>query len=103
MVENGEFVDIDDDKYQIWTLEANLKSSKTPLVLIHGFGAGSAFWCLNIDALAEDRPVYAIDLLGEFFCLHPNSRFTMPQRGQPMFKLIWPITQYIVSLLTFIL
>ena len=72
LVDNGEFVDIDDDKYQIWTLEANLKSDKTPLVLIHGFGAGSAFWCLNIDALAEDRPVYAIDLLGEFFLFTPN-------------------------------
>lgn len=49
---------------KIWTISLNDKSAKTPLVLLHGLGAGSALWVLNYDSLAKDRPVYAIDLLG---------------------------------------
>ena len=35
-----------------------------PVVLVHGFGGDSDNWLFNIEALAADRPVYAIDLPG---------------------------------------
>jgi abhydrolase domain-containing protein 4 len=52
-----------DDK--IWTLHApNNTQEKTPLLLVHGLGAGIALWVLNLDTFAKNRPVYAIDMLG---------------------------------------
>ncbi|MCB1499794.1 MAG: acetoin dehydrogenase dihydrolipoyllysine-residue acetyltransferase subunit [Bauldia sp.] len=36
----------------------------TPILMIHGFGADLATWMFNQEALAADRPVYAIDLPG---------------------------------------
>lgn len=50
---------------KIWTISLNEESPKTPIVLLHGLGAGAALWCLNLDALASHRPVYAIDILGK--------------------------------------
>ncbi|XP_018007557.1 (Lyso)-N-acylphosphatidylethanolamine lipase [Hyalella azteca] len=48
---------------KVLTYRANTASRNTPLVLLHGFGCPSAFWCLNVDALAEHRPVYFMDML----------------------------------------
>jgi pyruvate dehydrogenase E2 component (dihydrolipoamide acetyltransferase) len=36
----------------------------TPVILIHGFGGDLDNWLFNIDALAENAPVYALDLPG---------------------------------------
>ncbi|XP_023021200.1 (Lyso)-N-acylphosphatidylethanolamine lipase isoform X2 [Leptinotarsa decemlineata] len=49
---------------KIWTISMNTESLKTPLVLLHGLGAGVAMWCLNLDSFSKTRPVYALDLLG---------------------------------------
>ena len=35
-----------------------------PLLLLHGFGADMSTWMFNQGALAEDRPVFAVDLPG---------------------------------------
>ncbi len=40
------------------------KQKPVPLVMVHGFGNGAAFWCGNFDSLAEGRDVYAVDLPG---------------------------------------
>jgi abhydrolase domain-containing protein 4 len=49
---------------KIWTLSFNNDSKATPLLLVHGFGMGAALWVMNIDELAKNRTVYAIDMLG---------------------------------------
>ncbi|KAL7050434.1 hypothetical protein ACKWTF_004082 [Chironomus riparius] len=51
-----------DDK--IWTFEMNTDNTKVPIVLLHGFGAGMAFWALNLETLGEYHPIYAFDILG---------------------------------------
>jgi abhydrolase domain-containing protein 4 len=57
---------------KIWTLSANVESKNPPIVLIHGFAAALGFWLQNIDFLAQDNPVYAIDLLGFGKSSRPN-------------------------------
>ena len=77
----GFYVDIDVDEFEskdetcrIWTRQFDKISSEncdyksntddTPLVLIHGMGAGGAFFSLNVDGLAKFSTVYLIDLPG---------------------------------------
>ena len=54
---------------KIWTISLNQESPLTPIVLLHGLGAGVALWVLNLDTLAMQRPVYAIDVLGKLIFL----------------------------------
>lgn len=57
---------------EIWTLATNTENDNVPLVLLHGFAAGLAFWLQNLEALSKNRPVYAIDLLGFGKSSRPN-------------------------------
>ncbi|EFX80105.1 hypothetical protein DAPPUDRAFT_318953 [Daphnia pulex] len=45
-------------------ITVNKNGKKTPVVLIHGFLSALGLWIHNIDQLARDRTVYAIDVLG---------------------------------------
>jgi pimeloyl-ACP methyl ester carboxylesterase len=45
-----------------------------PVLLVHGFGASSDHWRANITPLAEQQPVWALDLLGFGSSDKPRSR-----------------------------
>jgi pimeloyl-ACP methyl ester carboxylesterase len=51
---------------RVFYKRSGLNHSGTPVVFIHGVGAGSSsfMWRKNFDDLANDFPVYALDLLG---------------------------------------
>ncbi|XP_046843589.1 1-acylglycerol-3-phosphate O-acyltransferase ABHD5-like [Xenia sp. Carnegie-2017] len=49
---------------RIWTVVFNPSGSKTPVLMVHGLGAGLGIWVMNIKELCKDRPVYTFDLLG---------------------------------------
>lgn len=57
---------------EILTLSMNTESANTPLVMLHGFAAGIAFWVMNLEDLSADRPLYAIDLPGFARSSRPN-------------------------------
>eukprot|EP00181_Compsopogon_caeruleus_P005646 CAMPEP_0184690902 /NCGR_PEP_ID=MMETSP0312-20130426/31498_1 /TAXON_ID=31354 /ORGANISM="Compsopogon coeruleus, Strain SAG 36.94" /LENGTH=685 /DNA_ID=CAMNT_0027148475 /DNA_START=508 /DNA_END=2565 /DNA_ORIENTATION=+ len=49
---------------------------KTPLLLVHGFGASITHWEKNIEMLAQDRKVYALDMVGYGRSEKPQTQFT---------------------------
>ncbi|XP_076840496.1 (Lyso)-N-acylphosphatidylethanolamine lipase-like [Brachyhypopomus gauderio] len=66
---------------RIWTITVTHKSlraapkpptSRTPLVMVHGFGGGVGLWIRNLDPLCQSRPVFVFDLLGFGRSSHPR-------------------------------
>ncbi|MGH1371698.1 acetoin dehydrogenase dihydrolipoyllysine-residue acetyltransferase subunit [Planktotalea sp.] len=53
-------VDLDIGRIRYMTREGE----GTPVIFIHGFGGDSDNWLFNVDAIAADAPVYALDLPG---------------------------------------
>lgn len=51
-------------RYQVFPAVTAPASHQPPLLLLHGFGASSGQWRHNALALAADRTVYTLDLLG---------------------------------------
>ena len=49
---------------KIWTVSYNPEGTKTPVLMIHGFGAGLGMWALNVNELSKERPLHTFDLLG---------------------------------------
>ncbi|ELT93584.1 hypothetical protein CAPTEDRAFT_162120 [Capitella teleta] len=58
------YVPIYNGKWKLRTVSMNKQSEETPVVLVHGMGAGVGFWALNLRAFASVRPVHAFDVLG---------------------------------------
>jgi len=59
----------------------NPEGKNAPLLLVHGFGASLEHWRDNVPSLAQDRPVYAIDLLGFGFSAQPDVPNTFNRWG----------------------
>jgi len=57
---------------EIWTISMNTESKEVPIVMLHGFAAGIAFWLMNLEEISVNRPLYAIDLLGFGRSSRPN-------------------------------
>lgn len=49
-------------RYRVFSTTSS-DDQNSPLILLHGFGSSLEQWRDNVTALAQDRPVYALDLL----------------------------------------
>ena len=64
--ERHELTSLDDRFVEVdgFRMRYQVKGAGTPLILIHGFASSIVTWYRNLDALARDHRVYAIDLKG---------------------------------------
>ncbi len=54
------YIKIGNSKIRYWALG----NKGTPVILIHGLGASADIWMYNVEALAKQHQVYALDLVG---------------------------------------
>src|SRR4030042_2171941 len=54
-----------------------VKGVGEPIVLIHGYGAGMWVWEKQMEPLAKDHQVFAVDLLGHGFSDRPKIEYTL--------------------------
>ena len=69
---------------KLWSVICNPDKGGTPLVMVHGMGGGVGLWSMNLEALAEKRPVFAFDLLGFGRSSRPSFSED-PQEAEDMF------------------
>lgn len=64
-------------RYQVFGPAQQIPSQTPPLIMLHGFGASLDQWRNNASALAQERPVYTLDLLGFGHAAKASSIFTV--------------------------
>lgn len=67
------YVQVGEIKTRYWSLG----EQGSPVVLIHGIGSAIETWALNVEALAENHRVYALDLIGSGRTDKPNSSYSL--------------------------
>jgi 2-hydroxy-6-oxonona-2,4-dienedioate hydrolase len=71
-----QFIDVDGVRTRCLTAGAD---SAYPLLLLHGYGGTADVWIRNIDVLARDFRVIAVDLIGSGFTAAIDTRGGPPQ------------------------
>lgn len=78
------FVEVSDKALYVRPLKVRYKDVGTgegpPLVLVHGLQTSSYSWRYNLERLAKDRRVIALDLVGSGLTDHPRDFGYSPQR-----------------------
>ena len=60
----GRYVPIGNNE-RMWTIQLNeQEKSRTPLLMVHGFGSGIGLWAMNLDELSKRQCVFAVDMRG---------------------------------------
>ncbi|XP_076112125.1 (Lyso)-N-acylphosphatidylethanolamine lipase-like isoform X1 [Mytilus galloprovincialis] len=78
------YVYLPSKQHRLWTMTVNKDHKNMPLVMVHGMGGGIGLWSRNIDELANNRPLYAFDLLGFGRSSRPTFSYT-PEQAEDEF------------------